>query len=187
MVNLQFFQSIGITLFFSVVTAFYYYHQRGKRDISIAVILYSLFVFCIVYFVSFEGNIGLGIGLIGILSLIRLRSTPENLIDIGFVFYAISIGLLNASIENLSDMLVVNVILAAVMFFMASGIVFKNDSITTEIILDEIESEKLGDTQALMKKVENKFGITPLKIKVMNINYLKDSITIKVTYNAKTH
>lgn len=187
MVNSQFFLSVGVTLFFSLITAFYYYHQRGKRDISIAIILYSLFVFCIVYFVSFEGNLGLGIGLIGILSLIRLRSTPENLIDIGFIFYAISIGLLNASIENINDMLVVNVILSGVMLLMASGIVFKNDLISTEIILDEIESEKLGDTQALMKKVEKQFGIIPQKIKVMNINYLKDSITIKITYNAKSH
>ncbi len=178
---------IGITLSFSFVTAAFYYLRYHKRNISIAIIIYSLLVFCIVYFVSFENNLGLGIGLLGILSLVRLRSTPENPIDIGFVFYSITIGLLNASIESILTIIVIDFIITTIVLLLSLELFFKYDINKTEIVFDDLIAEKLSNKEKLTKKVTEQFGITPVKVKVKNINYLKDSITIVVTYNAKDY
>ncbi|MBN2087937.1 DUF4956 domain-containing protein [Candidatus Peregrinibacteria bacterium] len=185
MINFQFYSSIGITLVFSLATALFYYYKYGKREIANSIIIYSLLVFCIVYFVSFENNLGLGIGLLGILSLVRLRSTPENPIDIGFVFYSIAIGLLNASIGNIETILVVNLILTVVILFLSSGILFNKNYIKTEIVFDDLTAENLEDREKLLKIIKTKYGINPKQIKTKNINYLKDSITVEVYYNAK--
>lgn len=185
MVNTHFLSAIGITLLFSFLTALFYYFRYGKRDISNSIVIYSLLVFSIVYFVSFENNLGLGIGLLGILSLVRLRSTPENPIDIGFIFYSISIGLLNASIDNIYTVVIINLILTATIIFLSSGLIFKKDLMKIEIIFDDLFAEKLDNQENLVKMIQEKYGITPKKIRIKNINYLKDSITVIINYNEK--
>ncbi len=174
----------GITFGFALLASLFHYHKYFKRDIAFTVVIYSLLVFCIVYFVSFENNIGLGIGLLGILSLIRLRSTPENPIDIAYVFYAISIGLLNASIENLNTVLVVNGILLFLITVFTSDLIYRKNAVKVTVTFDDVESENLGDTEALTKRIEAKFGVTPLKMKVKRVDYLKDSMTVEFTYHA---
>jgi len=185
MLDLQFFTLAAVTIIFSLLASLFHYYRFFKRGIAIAIVTYSLLVYCIVYFVSFENNLGLGIGLLGILSLVRLRSTPESPTDIGFIFYSITIGLLNASIDNAMTAIFVNTLILFVITFLASGILFKTDAVKTEVTFDDLVAEKLHDHEALMKRVEKKFGIRPLRIKVKNINYLRDSITIEVTYDAK--
>ncbi len=181
--DLEFLTPAAITVGFAFVASLFHYYRYFKRDVAFAIVVYSLLVFCIVYFVSFENNLGLGIGLLGILSLIRLRSTPENLIDIGFAFYSITIGLLNASILNVRTVLLVNVVLLIVLVLFASKAIYRQNAIKTVVTFDDLESEKLHDQTALMRRIQKKFGVTPIKFKVRDVNYLKDSITVEITYN----
>jgi len=185
--DLEFLTPAAITIGFAFVASFFHYYRYFKRDIAFAIVVYSLLVFCIVYFVSFENNLGLGIGLLGILSLIRLRSTPENLIDIGFAFYAITIGLLNASIGDVRTVLLVNVVLLFVLILFASKLLYRQSAIKSVVTFDDLESEKLHDQAALLKRIKKKFGVTPIQFKVKEINYLKDSITVEITYNGSSN
>ena len=183
---LGFLYSFGITLSFSFLSAFYYFKIYLKKDIAFATAFYGLLVFCIVYFVSFESNIGLGIGLLGILSLIRLRSTPENLVDIGFIFYAITIGLLNASLEN--DLLTIvsidfflTIILILLVFISNLG----KNIVSTRITFDDIDFEKLDSERYLRERVHESLNITPLTLRVTRVDYLKDSVNVRITYELK--
>ena len=183
----NFFFPISITLVFSTIAASFYYHFYKKQDITFAIILNSLLVFSIVYFVSFDNNIGLGIGLLGILSLIRLRSTVDNLIDIGFIFYAITIGLLNASITgSLSTIIGINVFLNAVLFILASPLVFKKRFASTRIIFDDLNFDHLNKPEELKKRIRKELKIDPITIKVMTVDYLKDSVTLRITYELES-
>ncbi len=179
----EFLLPILITLFFSGVASVFYYRHYLKRDIAISIVLYSLFVFCIVYFVSFEDNMGLGLGLLGILSLIRLRSSVDNLVDIGFVFYSITLGLLNAAIqESLEVVLGLNVFLSLMILLLGSGVVFKRNVATTIITFDDLDLDRLADPTYLKSRVKQRLHVTPLDLQVDNVNYLRDSVTVTVTY-----
>jgi hypothetical protein len=182
-----FFVSLSITLIFALATSGFYYLKFHKKDISVAIVIYSLLIFTIIDSIKFDANsIGLGIGLLGILSLIRLRSTPENLIDIAFIFYSITIGLLNASIDNHLAQITVNLILTAVLMIISSEYFFRRDLVTTKIVFDEIIVKKLNDPQVLKAEIQKRFKIEPLEIKIVNINYLKDSLTLEIKYNNGT-
>jgi len=185
MLNFHFIFASFLTLSFSLAASFFYNKKFFKKDLSIAIIIYSLLIFNIVYFVSFdEKSIGLGIGLLGILSLIRLRSTLENLIDIGYVFYAITIGLLNASLENQLTILVVNIFIFSVLIITTSGLFFKNKVLKTNIVFDEIFFKDLGDKNFIKNEIKKKYNITPIEIEVLSLNYLKDSANLEVSYYA---
>ncbi|MBI4235485.1 DUF4956 domain-containing protein [Candidatus Peregrinibacteria bacterium] len=172
----------GITLFFSSLAATCFYKFSHKKDLASAIILYSLMVFLIVYFVSFENNLGLGVGLLGILSLIRLRTTLENLTDISFAFYAITLGLLNASIQNNYIMISVDGILTFIIILLSSQLIFRRKIVTTRVIFDDLNFEKLNDKKSLMKRVEKDLKIKPLNVSIGKIDYLKDSVTLTITY-----
>lgn len=171
-----------ITLGFSGITAVIYHSLFFKKHIATAIVLFSTLVFSIVYFVSFENNIGLGIGLLGILSLIRLRTTVSNLTDIGFAFYAITIGLLNASIPDIRTILIINALLSIIILLLASRLIFRRVIVKTQVIFDDLDFEKLNDQKFLMKRVEKDLKIKPLRVSVSRVDYLKDSVTLKVTY-----
>ena len=185
MVDSAFYSSALATLGFSILATYFYYYKFYKRDISVSIVLYSLLVYSIVYFVSFENNLGLGIGLLGILSLVRLRSTPENPIDIGFIFYSITLGLLNASIGDLQTIVIVDALLTAVVIALSSGFFFERNHVKTEITFDDLDSENLGDQKALLAKIKKQYGIDPLRMKIKNIDYLRDSVTVEISYHAK--
>lgn len=183
MVLNSFLFSIGLTLLFSSITAVFYYQTFVKQGIALSVVLYSLLVYNIVYFVSFEDNIGLGIGLLGILSLIRLRTAVNNLIDIAFVFYAITLGLLNASIADSPELLVgLNIFLTAMICLLSSPILFQRRRVKTKVVFDDLDLADLHKQNLLIERVHKKLKVDPLEIEVVEVDYLKDTVTLKVTY-----
>ncbi len=183
---LSFFYSIGITIFFSLISSYYYFRIYSKKDIAFATSFYGLLVFCIVYFVSFESNLGLGIGLLGILSLIRLRSTPENLVDIGFIFYAITIGLLNASLkDDFLSIAVIDLVLTFVLITLVFVSTLRKNIVSTRVTFDDIDFEKLDSQDYLTDRVKKALKITPLTIRVTRVDYLKDSVNVRITYELK--
>lgn len=177
--------SIGLTLLFSSMAAVFYYQTFAKQGIALSIVLYSLLVFNIVYFVSFEDNIGLGIGLLGILSLIRLRTAVNNLIDIAFIFYAITLGLLNASIAEQQELLAgLNIFLTAMICLLSSSLLFKRKRVSTKVTFDDLDLADLHQHQLLVERVHQKLKIDPLEIEVVEVDYLKDAVTLKVTYES---
>lgn len=181
----NFLYPIGTTLFFTSLSALFYYKLYPKRDIAGATVIFGLLVFCIVFFVSFEHNIGLGIGLLGILSLIRLRSTPENLIDISFIFYSITVGLLNASIQSIGTIWVVNAMLTGILFAIASHFLFRKKIISTRVIFDDLNFEEMNNIQELKKRIKKDLNIEAIEAEVTRVDHLRDTVTVSVKYEIK--
>jgi Domain of unknown function (DUF4956) len=182
----NFFLSIGITLSFTVVSSAIYFRIYNKKDVAFSTAFYGILVFSIVYFVSFESNLGLGIGLLGILSLIRLRSTPENLIDISFIFYSITIGLINASVsDDYMSIAILDLVLTVILIVLASGVLFRKNIVSSKVVFDDLEFEKLDSVKYLKERVKKELKIDPIYVAVTRIDYLKDSVNLRVTYELK--
>lgn len=182
--SFEFYVAALFTLIFASITAAYYYHRFFRKDLAVSVVVYSALIFSIVYFVSFENNLGLSIGLLGILSIIRFRSAPESLADISFIFYAIALGLLNASIGNLIIIFWVNLALTTLLIGLSSSLFFNRKLVQTQIVFDEIFISKLADHSALKKEIKKKYHIEPVEIQINKIDYLKDSVVLDIFYYA---
>jgi hypothetical protein len=172
-----------LTLFFCTAAAIFYRWKFKKPDVSFAIALWGILVFAIVFFVAFDANsLGLGIGLLGILSLVRLRSNLENLVDVGFVFFAICLGLLNAKIAPVKFAAGADLILISLLF--ASSFLWGKNWQKTRIIFDEIHNAKLSDEKFWRKKIEEKCGISPAQIEIKRVDFLRDSTVIEFFWEA---
>lgn len=183
---IQFLYPLLITLAFLTISSIFHYKIYTKKDFSFAIILYGILIFSIVYSVSFEDNLGLGIGLLGILSIIRLRSTPENFIDIGFIFYSITIGLINASIpDQILFTTGINTILTTLLIGISFYINKAPTTYSISLTLDEINLDLIDSTEYISSKISAKTNLNIKEIQIIKIDYIKESVNLKVYYESQ--
>ena len=80
----------ALTLSFGI-----YYPRHRRRDLAVAFVGVNVGVLAVTsVLASAEIAAGLGLGLFGVLSIIRLRSTEISQIEIAYYFSALAIGLI---------------------------------------------------------------------------------------------
>ncbi|QQR83286.1 DUF4956 domain-containing protein [Candidatus Peregrinibacteria bacterium] len=185
MISSAFWAALAITLVFSSFTASGYFLRFRKTDVAIATILYGVFIYFIVHFVAFDSSLGLGIGLLGILSMVRLRSTAENLMDIGMIFYAITVGLLGASIADWTVLLAVNGALSLIVLGLVCPGFLHREASKIEITLDEIDLKMIAMPDKLSAYIERHYSLKVRRIVLKSIDHLKDSVSLLVYYDER--
>lgn len=72
-----------------------YYRRHGRRDLLLAFVALNTGVLAVTMaLTSVESSIGLGLGLFGVLSIIRLRSNQLGQEEVAYYFVALALGLL---------------------------------------------------------------------------------------------
>jgi hypothetical protein len=87
-----------VTDLVSITTLAYviYFRRYHRRDLLLAYVALNLGVFAVtVLLTSSAASLGLGLGLFGILSIIRLRSDQITQEEIAYYFIALALGLVN--------------------------------------------------------------------------------------------
>lgn len=83
---------IGIT----VLVYFVYFRRHFRRDLVLAYMALSMGIFAVTLLLSGSAaGMGLGLGLFGILSIIRLRSDTLTQEEVAYYFISLAIGLVN--------------------------------------------------------------------------------------------
>lgn len=83
---------IGIT----VLVYFVYFRRHFRRDLVLAYVALSMGIFAVTLLLSGSAaGIGLGLGLFGILSIIRLRSDTLTQEEVAYYFISLAMGLVN--------------------------------------------------------------------------------------------
>lgn len=79
-----------------VLVYFVYFRRHFRRDLVLAYIALSMGIFAVTMLLSGSAaGIGLGLGLFGILSIIRLRSDTLTQEEVAYYFISLAIGLIN--------------------------------------------------------------------------------------------
>ncbi|HAP75155.1 MAG TPA: DUF4956 domain-containing protein, partial [Acidimicrobiaceae bacterium] len=79
-----------------VLTYALYFRRHQRRDLTLGLVGINIGLFAVASFSATTSiNIGFGIGLFALLSVIRLRSTVASQEEIGYYFVALVIGLVN--------------------------------------------------------------------------------------------
>ncbi|AMB98620.1 hypothetical protein AWM75_00800 [Aerococcus urinaehominis] len=95
--------SLAFSLFLSAIMFFTFKKIRTKLayDANFNLMLVMIAVISTIIMMVIRGNVSLSLGMVGALSLVRFRTNIRDNRDIGFVFWAIFIGLAAASHEYL--------------------------------------------------------------------------------------
>jgi hypothetical protein len=95
-----------------------YFRRHWRRDLLGAYVALNLGVFCAVrLLLTQDVGVGLGFGLFGILSIVRLRSSSIAQEEVGYYFVALTLGLVNGlGADSLTVAVVLDAVLLMGMF-----------------------------------------------------------------------
>lgn len=181
--------STGIMIAIDLVAIFIltvplYYRRHHRRDLLTAFAVLNIGVFAVASILgSASIGIGVGMGLFGVLSIIRLRSTEISQYEVAYYFSALSIGLI-AGLGS-GDPLTSSALIALVLVVVAL--------VDSRKILPASRQEEMRLDRAftnedeLARHVEKLLGATVTNLRVISVDLVNDTTTIDVRWVRDKH
>ena len=182
--NLVIFFVLDVTTV-SILAYGIYFKRYFDRDAVTAAVLFNIFVFGVVTAFQNLGEgmgIGFGFGLFAVLSLITLRSEVLTKTDITYFFGALAIALINAlSLPSVELVVALNAV-ALVAAWIVDHPKLLSAMQNTKVELDHIPEAILNQTEAALEYLSNKFAVTVVSYRVMNINEVNDTARLDIAF-----
>jgi len=122
---------------------------------------------------------GIGFGLFGLLSLVRLRSAAFTLKDVAYTFTALVLALVN----GLPDRDVVMVLLLNVVLLTAMWVVDETRSRTPATRLMRVTLDvAVTDAAAVIAEVRRRVAVEPLGVVVEDVDLVRETTRVAVRY-----
>lgn len=166
----------------------FYYRKTKKLNFYFTFFLISISVFFLIYLLGSGGikiKMGMALGLFAIFGIIRYRTELITVREMTYLFVIITISVINALAVNLSfsALLVANVIFLFAIWVFESFRTFKQIG-CKYILYDRVDHIKPDQYDLLLEEVKERTGLNIISIEVGSINYLQDSVMLKVYYEA---
>jgi hypothetical protein len=159
-----------------------YFRRHRRRDLLLSYVALNIGVVAVTSALgSVEVGVGLGMGLFGILSIIRLRSDQITQQEIAYYFTALALGLLaglHPSPMWLTPLLSLLVILAIAI--LDSPLVASTTHRHT-FTLDRA----ITDRSALIAHLTEVFDAETVRVEVLDIDMVRDTTLVDVRYKTK--
>lgn len=157
-----------------------YFPRHHRRDLLVAYIGVNLGIMAVSsVLLTTEVGAGLGLGLFGVLSIIRLRSDELAQHEIAYYFAALAIGL----IAGLGSDLGVSALLMAVpvvTMFIADNPRILSGWQRQVLVLDRA----ITDQETLKAMLEERLGSSVLSAQTLKLNLVNDTTTVDVRFRA---
>ena len=170
-----------------------YYKKARRRDFYFTFMLISVAIFFLVYFMMGmdrgKATMGVGLGLFGIFSIMRYRTDTMPVREMTYLFIIVCLSVVHAmvDIESTPDVLgdflrlfIIDVITIIAIFVCESHLKIMN---TKLIQYDRPELCKPENKEKLIADLEERTGLKITQAEVGGIDFLKDSVVLRVTYD----
>lgn len=158
-----------------------YYPRHRRRDLAVAFVGINVGVLAVAMVLgSSTIGAGLGLGLFGVLSIIRLRSREIEQSEIAYYFASLAIGLIagiTGSITWLSALLIALVVL--VITIIDSPRILRRSQERTMVL----DRAYLDDSE-LQSAVDDLLGSEGAIVTVRSLDLVSDTTSVNVRYNA---
>ncbi len=172
--------NVSFDLVVVLVMAFAIYFPRYRRkDLLLSYIVLNIGVLAVsVALVSAEVGVGLGFGLFGVLSIIRLRSQELEQQEIAYYFAALALGLVNGVVVDPAWMApTLSLIILAVLFVVDHPRVSprtRHQSMTL--------GEAFTDEPELIAHLEGTLGAKITYLLIKRVDFVNDTTMVEVRY-----
>ena len=163
----------------TLLTVAVYFHRHRRRDLVVAFFGVNIGVFAVSnVLASAEVAAGLGLGLFGVLSIIRLRSSETPQREVAYYFAALAIGLLTGLAQTFS--LLSTVFVAVVVLTLA---VVDHPALFSSYRHRTVQlDEAIGDEDVLRDALEARLGGEIRALSVQHIDFVNDTTLVDVRY-----
>ena len=163
----------------------FYYRKSHRRDFYFTFLLMTVAIFFLVYFMMGmergKATMGVGLGLFGIFSIMRYRTDTMPVREMTYLFLIVCLSVVNAMAESYLELIIVNVLILIAIALCEMR--FKVHA-TKLIQYDRVELAKPEKYDELVADLEARTGLKILKVDVGGIDFLKDSVVLRVTYDS---
>ncbi len=173
------------TLVTLVIVRYLYYSITRRKDYLFTYILISIVVFFLCFLL---GNVKLqlafALGLFAIFAIIRYRTIVVPIKEMTYLFIVIGISVINAlSNKQISyvELLFTNLAIIAATFLLEKIWLLRHES-SKMIVYEKIENIKPENYDILMTDLEMRTGLKIEKIEIGRINFLNDTVRIRIYY-----
>ena len=174
-----------------------YFKKSQRRDFYFTFMLISVAIFFLVYIMMAmdrgKATMGVGLGLFGIFSIMRYRTDTMPVREMTYLFIIVCLAVVHAMVnigqtgpEHFADLgklgIIDVIVLAAIMLCEQKLKV----QLTKLVQYDRIELVKPEKYDELKADLEQRLGLTILKIDVGGVDFLKDTAVLRITYEGKS-
>jgi hypothetical protein len=162
-----------------VLVGWLYRRRRSVAEMPLALTALNLGLFAAMTAIS-AGKFpaGVGFGLFGILSLVRLRSAAFTVRDVAYAFIALVIALSNGLPQRETWMIIaIDVLLLAAVLLVDDPSSYRPTH-TTKVTLDRI----YRDAADLRTDLTARLGTAPLSVEVDEIDYVRETTRVSARY-----
>ena len=156
--------------------------RHGRPDLFAVYVSFNVGLFAVLTFLSNDSlSAGVGFGVFGVLSIIRLRSEAYANIEIAYFFLSLAAALVNALPGRplaLSGALDAAIFLT--LFFVDSP-ALRDATTTSLVVLDRVP---VG-AAALHTDLEQRMGTKVLGTKVIEVDYVRETTTVEVRHRPR--
>ena len=174
---------INLLVVFAIVRLLYYPRCR-RRDYFFTFMLISVSIFLLIFLLgSVKVKIGFALGLFAIFGIIRYRTEQMPVREMTYMFVIISISVINALSSTFSyiELLTTDMLFIVSIWLCESKRWLKH--VSCKIIeYDRIELAKPCNRTELLQDLKERTGLDILKVEVGAMNFLKDSVILKIYY-----
>ena len=132
---------------------------------------------------------GAAFGLFAVFSMLRYRTEDISIRDMSYLFLVIAMGLINAvtKIKGASDefeylfLAIINLVIIVIAWALESPRLIRKEIVQT-ITYDNIEFVKTENREKLVDDLKLRTGLPIHRITLGKIDFLKDSVQIKIYY-----
>ncbi|MBR1447437.1 MAG: DUF4956 domain-containing protein [Prevotella sp.] len=162
-----------------------YYRKSHRRDFYFTFMLMSIAIFFLVYcMMSMERGktaMGVGLGLFGIFSIMRYRTDAMPVREMTYLFVIICLSVVHAMADEYIELAIIDLIVLGAMTICEWRLKMQA---TKLIQYDRPEMIKPERRQELIDDLQQRTGLKILKVEVGGIDFLKDSVVLRVTYDS---
>ncbi len=173
------------TLVIVVAVRWLYYPIAKRKDYLFTYILISVVIFLLCFLLeNVKLQLGFALGLFAIFGIIRYRTNPIPIKEMTYLFLVIGISVINALANkkvSYAELLFTNFTILLVAFLLERVFLLKHES-TKTILYERIDLIRTDRRAELIKDLEERTGLKINRIEVGRINFLRDTVRIKIHY-----
>ena len=164
-----------------------YYRKSHRRDFFFTFMLMSIAIYFLVFFMMGmergKATMGVGLGLFGIFSIMRYRTDAMPVREMTYLFLIICLSVVHAMASEYVELIVINVIVVVAVAICEMTLKLQQ---TKLIQYDRVELIKPEKRAELIADLEKRTGLKIVRVDVGGIDFLKDSVVLRVTYESQS-
>jgi hypothetical protein len=175
-------------LFIWIIIHKLYFPKSQRKDYYFTFALISVSVFFLIYLLgNVKIKVGFALGLFAIFGIIRYRTESMSVREMTYLFVIIALSVINALAVTLSYV----ELLATNLIFIACMAIFERlpwiQHLSEKLVLyDRIELITPDRRADLIDDLNRRLGVKVAKVEVGSVDFLRDSVMLKVFYEAET-